>query len=102
MRLDTLSPDTRTTIPTGKVFCLFCVISDLIWRCVHQVTDNLFTQGVISSNLVAVSFEPATSEQSTNGEVTFGGTDSSKFTGSISFTLVLILVAVELLLTSFS
>jgi len=62
---DTLSPDTTSTIPT--------------------VTDNLFSQGTITSNLVAVSFEPTTSESSTNGELTFGGTDSSKFTGSISF-----------------
>ncbi|TCD68311.1 hypothetical protein EIP91_011170 [Steccherinum ochraceum] len=62
---DTLSPDTRNTIPT--------------------VTDNLFSQGAITQNLVAVSFEPTTSETSTNGELTFGGTDSSKFTGSITF-----------------
>ncbi|CAL1694550.1 unnamed protein product [Somion occarium] len=61
----TLSPDTSSTVPT--------------------VTDNLFSQGVITSNLVAVSFEPTTSLSSTNGELTFGGTDSSKFTGSISF-----------------
>ncbi|KAI0783297.1 aspartic peptidase A1 [Abortiporus biennis] len=66
LTLGTLSPDTSTTIPT--------------------VTDNLFSQGLITSNLVAVSFEPTTSESSTNGELTFGGTDSSKFTGSISFT----------------
>ncbi|THH26964.1 hypothetical protein EUX98_g7216 [Antrodiella citrinella] len=62
---DTLSPDTRNTIPT--------------------VTDNLFSSGSISENLVAVSFEPTTSETAANGELTFGGTDSSKFTGSISF-----------------
>ncbi|CAL1694484.1 unnamed protein product [Somion occarium] len=61
----TLSPDTSSTVPT--------------------VTDNLFSQGVITQNLVAVSFEPTTSLSSTNGELTFGGTDSSKFTGSISF-----------------
>ncbi|TCD61549.1 hypothetical protein EIP91_008260 [Steccherinum ochraceum] len=61
----TLSPDTRTSIPT--------------------VTDNLFSAGTITQNLIAVSFEPTTSESSTNGELTFGGTDSSKFTGSISY-----------------
>ncbi|KAI0348262.1 aspartic peptidase A1 [Trametopsis cervina] len=61
----TLSPDTRNTIPT--------------------ITDNLFTQGVIPQNLVAVSFRPTTSDNNANGELTFGGTDSSKFTGSISF-----------------
>ena len=50
------------------------------------VTDNLFSQGVITQNLVAVSFEPTTTEEANNGELTFGGTDSTKFTGSITFT----------------
>ncbi|EKM61603.1 uncharacterized protein PHACADRAFT_84864, partial [Phanerochaete carnosa HHB-10118-sp] len=49
------------------------------------VTDNLFSQGTIPQDLVAVSFEPTTSDSITNGELTFGGTDSSRFTGSISF-----------------
>ncbi|KIJ40036.1 hypothetical protein M422DRAFT_257104 [Sphaerobolus stellatus SS14] len=66
LTLDTLSPATNTEIPT--------------------VTDNLFSQGTIPSHLVAVSFEPTNSETITNGELTFGGTDSSKFTGSITFT----------------
>ncbi|KZT43813.1 acid protease [Sistotremastrum suecicum HHB10207 ss-3] len=62
---DTLSPDTNALIPT--------------------VTDNLFTNGVISSNEIGISFEPTTTSSITNGELTFGGTDSSKFTGSITF-----------------
>jgi len=53
---------------------------------VPTVTDNLFSQGVISAHSVAVSFEPTTSDSVTNGELTFGGTDSTKFTGSITFT----------------
>ncbi|KAJ3477060.1 hypothetical protein NLI96_g10724 [Meripilus lineatus] len=52
---------------------------------IPTVTDNLFSQGIITSNLVAVSFAPTSSESITNGELTFGGTDSSKFTGSIHF-----------------
>ncbi|THH08352.1 hypothetical protein EW145_g2760 [Phellinidium pouzarii] len=66
LTLDTLSPATGSSIPT--------------------VTDNLFSQGVISANEIGVSFEPTTEEVDTNGELTFGGTDSSKFTGSITFT----------------
>ncbi|PSR71071.1 hypothetical protein EW026_g3656 [Hermanssonia centrifuga] len=62
----TLSPATSQSIPT--------------------VTDNLFSKGTIPSDLVSVYFQPTTSESSTNGELTFGGTDSSKFTGSISYT----------------
>lgn len=62
---DTLTPQIRATIPT--------------------VTDNLFSQGKITANEIAVSFEPTTSTADNNGELTFGGTDSSKFTGSITF-----------------
>ncbi|KAF7303233.1 Aspartic proteinase [Mycena kentingensis (nom. inval.)] len=55
---------------------------------VPTVTDNLFSQGIITSNLVAISFQPTTQIAVTNGELTFGGTDSSKFTGAITFTPV--------------
>ena len=55
---------------------------------IPTVTDNLFSQGVISSNLVSVSYNPITNEPSTNGELIFGGTDSNAFTGDITFTPV--------------
>jgi cathepsin E len=62
---DTLSPATTTLIPT--------------------VTDNLFSQGAISAHEIGVSFEPSITGNDLNGEITWGGTDSTKFTGSISF-----------------
>ncbi|KAJ6580000.1 aspartic peptidase A1 [Mycena vulgaris] len=65
---DTLFPAITTRIPT--------------------VTDNLFRQGTITSNEISISFEPTTQEQAVNGEITWGGTDSSKFTGNIRFTPV--------------
>ncbi|KZT08681.1 aspartic proteinase precursor [Laetiporus sulphureus 93-53] len=52
---------------------------------VPTVTDNLYSQGLISEYLMALSFEPATSDSDSNGELTFGGTDSSKYTGSINY-----------------
>ena len=61
----TLNPDTNAFIPT--------------------VTDNLFSQGVITANEIGISFNPTTSEIAENGELTFGGTDSSKFNGAITF-----------------
>jgi len=61
----TLIPDSGSAVPT--------------------VTDNLFSQGSIPSHLVSVSFEPTTKDPNPNGELTFGGTDSSKFTGNITF-----------------
>ncbi|KAI0793715.1 aspartic peptidase A1 [Fomes fomentarius] len=66
LTVGTLSPDINVTIPT--------------------VTDNLFRQHKISANKVAVSFEPTNSTEVVNGELTFGGTDSSKFVGSIHYT----------------
>ncbi|KAF7347610.1 Aspartic proteinase [Mycena venus] len=55
---------------------------------IPTVTDNLFSQGTITSDLIGISFEPTTSEDDPNGSIAFGGTDSTKFTGSISFTAV--------------
>ncbi|KZS98725.1 acid protease [Sistotremastrum niveocremeum HHB9708] len=52
---------------------------------VPTVTDNLFAQGAISSNVMGISFEPTTADGVTNGEIAFGGIDSSKFTGSINY-----------------
>ncbi|ORX73510.1 aspartic proteinase from Irpex Lacteus [Basidiobolus meristosporus CBS 931.73] len=52
---------------------------------VPTVVDNLFSQGTIPSNVFSLSFEPSTSLTSTNGEITFGGTDSTKYTGSIAY-----------------
>jgi len=66
LTLGTLSPDTNEEIPT--------------------VTDNLFSQGTIPEHLVSVSFEPITVIDTVNGELTWGGTDSTRFTGSITFT----------------
>ncbi|RPD58932.1 aspartic peptidase A1 [Lentinus tigrinus ALCF2SS1-6] len=65
LTVGTLSPDTTATIPT--------------------VTDNLFAQGIITDDLVSVSFEPTNTVEIVNGELTFGGTDSSKFVGAITF-----------------
>jgi cathepsin E len=52
---------------------------------VPTVTDNLFKSGAIPSNLVSMSFEPTTARFVTNGELTFGETDPTKFTGSITY-----------------
>lgn len=57
-------------------------------KTIPTVTDNLYSSGAISSDLIGVSFEPETSVTDKNGEVTFGGTDSSKYTGSITYTSI--------------
>ena len=45
---------------------------------VDTVTDNLFAQGTISSNSIGIFYEPTTSDNAVNGELTFGGVDASK------------------------
>ncbi|KAJ3856525.1 family A1 protease [Lentinula lateritia] len=69
-----IGPDTLTEDTVSGVFI------------VPTVTDNLFTQGTIAERVVAISFEPTTTDEVTNGELFFGGTDSSKFTGAITYT----------------
>jgi hypothetical protein len=49
--------------------------------------DNLYSQGSISSEVLGVSFRPETGsdDSDTNGELTLGGVDSSKYSGSITY-----------------
>ncbi|KAG1842521.1 acid protease [Suillus subalutaceus] len=51
---------------------------------VATVTDNLYAQKKISSEVLGVFFAPASSDDS-SGELTFGGYDASKITGDISY-----------------
>jgi cathepsin E len=48
-------------------------------KTVPTVTDNLFSQGKISENLLGVSF------RSRGGTLTFGGVDSEHIVGEITF-----------------
>ncbi|KAH9170212.1 aspartic peptidase domain-containing protein [Lactarius sanguifluus] len=65
LTIGTLSPDSALAVPT--------------------VTDNLFLQGTIPADLLSLYFEPATpgtspASPAKSGELTFGGTDPTKFT----------------------
>ncbi|KAI9450012.1 aspartic peptidase A1 [Lactarius psammicola] len=66
LTIGTLSPDSSIAIPT--------------------ITDNLFLQGTIPADLLSVSFEPTTpgATPAKNGELTFGGTDSTQYTGPMT------------------
>jgi hypothetical protein len=58
---------------------------------IPTVLQNLYTQGVISEIVVGISFEPTNSDNVTNGELTFGGTDPTKYTGTIAYAHVVYL-----------
>ncbi|KAF8177288.1 putative cathepsin E [Mycena galopus ATCC 62051] len=55
---------------------------------VPTVLNNLFSQGTITDQVLGVSFAPesGSDDDDTNGELTLGGTDATKFTGSITYT----------------
>jgi len=52
---------------------------------VPTVTDNLLAQGTIATESIGISYVPSTSASAANGELSFGATDSSKFTGDVSY-----------------
>ncbi|KAI6145240.1 aspartic peptidase domain-containing protein [Pisolithus tinctorius] len=53
---------------------------------IPTVTQNLYTQGTIPAEIVGISFEPTTTTSFRNGELTFGGVDSGKYTGTLNYT----------------
>ncbi|KAJ3555660.1 hypothetical protein NM688_g2458 [Phlebia brevispora] len=55
---------------------------------VPTVVDTAFDQGFISARSVAISFEPTDTAPVTNGEVTFGGVDPTKYYPDIVYTPV--------------
>ncbi|KAH0591101.1 hypothetical protein H2248_001205 [Termitomyces sp. 'cryptogamus'] len=65
LTLGTLFPDLFSLIPT--------------------VTDNAFSEGLISASQIGISFEPTDSEEVLNGEISWGSADTSKFTGTITY-----------------
>jgi hypothetical protein len=66
LTIGSLSPDTTQSIPT--------------------VTDNAFAEKLIPADEIGISFEPALGDNvARNGEIAWGGVDTSKFTGSIHF-----------------
>ena len=52
---------------------------------VPTVTDNAFSLGLLDTKEVGISFAPTSSLSDANGELTFGGIDSSKYIGDITF-----------------
>ena len=56
---------------------------------VPTVTDNAYTQGLITAEVLGISFSPASSGSDVTGTLNLGGTDSSKYTGEMTFQCVL-------------
>jgi hypothetical protein len=56
---------------------------------VPTITDNLFKQGTISTESIGIYYQPSTSASAvSDGELTFGGIDSSKITGDVNYAAV--------------
>ena len=56
---------------------------------VPTVTDNAYTQGLITAEVLGISFSPASSGSDVTGTLNLGATDSSKYTGEMTFQCVL-------------
>ncbi|KAH9486071.1 Polyporopepsin [Psilocybe cubensis] len=69
----------------GPVDLTIGTLSEAFDTAVPTVTDNLFTEGITASNEIAISFKPTVVEDDVNGEITWGGIDSSKFTGPMTY-----------------
>lgn len=56
-------------------------------RTVPTFTNNLVSEGVISQDIVGAYFQPlhGSNASEADGEITFGGFDSSKFTGDLTY-----------------
>jgi hypothetical protein len=70
-----------TDLTAGMVVILFAKIKQFLIPApgttsgggtIPTVTDNLFSQGSISAHEIGISFEPTTSLQEQNGELTWG------------------------------
>ncbi|KAG2360775.1 aspartic peptidase domain-containing protein, partial [Suillus spraguei] len=55
-------------------------------KSIPTVTDSLYSQGTIPQDVISIFFEPSSSQVETKGELTFGGTDATKYTGDIAYT----------------
>lgn len=55
---------------------------------VPTVMDKALSEGLISTEVLGVYFAPISGSSTTanNGELTLGGVDSSKYTGSLTYT----------------
>ncbi|KAI0356843.1 aspartic peptidase A1 [Trametes cingulata] len=54
-------------------------------ECFDTVTDTAWKAGLLDAYEIGISFRPSTKVDQTNGELTFGGIDSSKFEGQLSY-----------------
>ncbi|KAJ3555653.1 hypothetical protein NM688_g2457 [Phlebia brevispora] len=66
---------------------LFTVMANLSEE-VPTVVDSAYAQGLIPDHSFGLSFEPSDTAPITNGEITLGGVDSSKFYPDIAYTPV--------------
>ncbi|KAG6808362.1 hypothetical protein H0H92_004360 [Tricholoma furcatifolium] len=65
LTVGTLSPSNTSSVPT--------------------VVDTAYEQGLISGHEIGVYFEPYDAQNTENGELSWGGPDSSKYTGELTY-----------------
>ncbi|KAG2066793.1 acid protease [Suillus decipiens] len=63
-------------------------LQNLPTTAIPTVTDKLYNEYTIPHRVVGVFFEPSTSKTDIKGALTFGGADTTKYTGDIAYTHV--------------
>ncbi|KAG2069744.1 acid protease [Suillus decipiens] len=85
-QVELLSRNADGIIGIGPVATTVGTLQDLRTEPIPTVTDSLFGQGTISENILGVFSQPYTSSSSQiNGQITFGGTDPTKYNGNIEY-----------------
>ncbi|KAG2368810.1 aspartic peptidase domain-containing protein [Suillus spraguei] len=61
-------------------------LTNLPTTTIPTVTDDLYKKGSIPQDIISIFFQPSSSQTESDGELTFGGTDATKYTGEIAYT----------------
>ncbi|KAG2070301.1 acid protease [Suillus decipiens] len=76
-------------IGIGPVALTVGSLQELQTEPIPTVTDSLFGQGTISENVLGIFYQPYVSPPlEATGQITFGGTDPTKYNGNIGYTPV--------------
>ncbi|KAG2071276.1 acid protease [Suillus decipiens] len=79
--------DVDGIIGIGPVGLTLGTLRELPTEPIPTVTDSLFGQGIISENVLGIFFQPYVGlPLEATGQITFGGTDSTKYNGNIVYT----------------
>ncbi|KAG2062998.1 hypothetical protein BDR04DRAFT_1203348 [Suillus decipiens] len=80
-------PNFDGVLGIGPAALTLGTMPELSRESIPTATDNLFSQGTISENIVGMFYQPYVNPLlEATGQITFGGTDATKCSGNIRYT----------------